>query len=343
MVHKENIPWNKGKTGVYTEETRRKMSLVRKGKSSPMEGKKHTLESILKMKEAHKGFHHSEESKKKISLAGKGRVSGMKGKHHTKEWKRKMSEANKGQNNPFYGKRHSEESREKLKKRPQHFHKGHLPWNTGKNLPEEIRKKLSEAHKGKPAWNKGKKIGKPSWMKGKHHTKESNMKNRLAHLGKSAWNKGRKTGLIPWNKGLKGRLQHSEEAKLKIKESRAKQIFPVRDSLPEIKIQNFLRQLNIEFIPHKNIKEIEHRYQCDIFIPSINLVIECDGDYWHGNINNPRFKILNKYQINTKEVDNIRTKELEEKGFNVLRLWESDIEKMNLQDFMERIKPFEKV
>ena len=126
------------------------------------------------------------------------------------------------------------------------------------------------------------------------------------------------------------------------KERRAKQIFPIKDSLPEIKIQNFLRQLNIEFIPHKNIREIEHRYQCDIFIPSMNLVIECDGDYWHGNTNNPRFKNLNKFQINTKERDNIRIKELQEKGFNVLRFWESDIEKMDLKDFMDRIKIFRK-
>ena len=65
----------------------------------------------------------------------------------------------------------------------------------------------------------------------------------------------------------------------------------------------------------------------------MNLVIECDGDYWHGNINNPRFKTLNEKQIKTKEKDKLRTKELQEIGFKVLRLWESDIEKMNIQDF----------
>jgi len=92
----------------------------------------------------------------------------------------------------------------------------------------------------------------------------------------------------------------------------------------------------------KYIKEIKHAYQCDIFVPSMKLIIEIDGDYWHGNINNSRFKILNKHQIKAKEKDNIRTKELIEKGFKVLRLWESDIEKMNLKNFVEIIMSFRK-
>ena len=89
------------------------------------------------------------------------------------------------------------------------------------------------------------------------------------------------------------------------------------------------------------MREIKHSYQSDIFIPSLNLIIEIDGDYWHGNTGNPRFKVLNKHQLKTKETDNLRTKELQEKGFKVLRLWESEIEKLNLQDFMQRLNPQE--
>ena len=105
-----------------------------------------------------------------------------------------------------------------------------------------------------------------------------------------------------------------------VKKSRAKQVFPMNDSSIEIKIQDFLKELDIEFFTHQYIKEIKHSYQCDILIPSMKLVIECDGNYWH------------KYPIG-KDVDHIRTKELIEKGFKVLRLWESDIKKMELNDF----------
>ena len=56
----------------------------------------------------------------------------------------------------------------------------------------------------------------------------------------------------------------------------------------------------------------------------MNMVIECDGDYWH------------KYPIGNK-VDHIRTKELINKGFKVLRLWEFEIREMNLKDFKRRL------
>ena len=52
----------------------------------------------------------------------------------------------------------------------------------------------------------------------------------------------------------------------------------------------------------------------------MNLIIECDGDYWH------------KYPIGNK-IDHTRTSELLGKGFKVLRLWECEIKPMELNDF----------
>ena len=72
------------------------------------------------------------------------------------------------------------------------------------------------------------------------------------------------------------------------------------------------------------MKEIEHGYQCDILVPSMNLVIECDGNYWH------------KYPVGL-ERDHIRTKELIEKGFKVLRLWESEIKVMDIMNFKDHL------
>jgi very-short-patch-repair endonuclease len=110
-----------------------------------------------------------------------------------------------------------------------------------------------------------------------------------------------------------------------LKERRSKIIFPLKDTSIEIKIQNFLQQLGIEYYTHKYMPEINHAYQCDIFIPSMNMVIECDGNYWH------------KYPTG-REIDNIRTKELLEKGFKVLRLWEHEINSMDVNNFKEQIK-----
>ena len=101
-----------------------------------------------------------------------------------------------------------------------------------------------------------------------------------------------------------------------------------------------MKQLKIEFVPHKYIK-IKYGYQCDMFIPSMNLVIECDGDFFHMNPNkfSPNDKIFKK-GITAKErwnLDENRTKELIEKGFKVLRLWEYEIKAMNVNEFKERL------
>jgi len=148
-------------------------------------------------------------------------------------------------------------------------------------------------------------------------------KERNINVSKA--NKGRK--LSEKSKTLmsisKKSFYNTEEGKKIQRERRAKIILPKKDTSIELKIQNFLKELKIEFFTHQYIK-IEHGYQCDIFIPSMNLVIECDGDYWH------------KYPTGN-DIDHIRTSELLEKGFKVLRLWEFEINGMNVDKFKERL------
>ena len=121
---------------------------------------------------------------------------------------------------------------------------------------------------------------------------------------------------------------------------RANQIFPLKDTLIELKIQNFLKQLNIDFFTHQHISKISHAYQCDILIcPQTNFmaekktILEVDGDYWHGN--KIRFPIPNQMQKEQIEEDACRNEELRSAGFEVIRIWEREINKMNLEDFKE--------
>lgn len=236
----------------------------------------------------------------------------------------RTEEANKkrsGINNHMYGKHHSEETRTKMSesrlKRKQRL--GYLN-------SHETRKKIGEAKKGQVTWMRGKhhteeaknklrenaRINPNYGTRGKHRSEETRKKIGEANKGKPSWNKGKH--FIP-----------SEETRRKLKIARAKRVIPMRDTKIEVKIQNFLKQLGITFFTHQYIKEIEHGYQCDIFIPSLNMVIECDGDYWH------------KYPTG-KEIDHIRTSELIQKGFKVLRLWEIEINKMGLDDFKIKLK-----
>lgn len=92
----------------------------------------------------------------------------------------------------------------------------------------------------------------------------------------------------------------------------------------ELKVRDFLEQLQIEYFTHKYM-HIEHGYQCDIMIPSIKTIIECDGDYWHGNPIIYQEEELTERQKKQRKNDEIRTLELEKKGYTVIRFWESDI------------------
>lgn len=93
--------------------------------------RKHSPETIEKIRDARLGRKHSDETKRKLSEANKGEKNHMYGKHLSEETKRKLSEANKG-------KRLSEEHREKLSI----SHKG-------KRFSDETKRKMSESAKNR--------------------------------------------------------------------------------------------------------------------------------------------------------------------------------------------------
>jgi len=199
----------------------------------------------------------------------------------------------------------------------------------GKHLSKESRKKISESNKGKKLSEETKRKIKEARAR-QIITEETKKKISNSLKGHEVSKETRKN-----MKGHSGVYIRDEETKQKIRKARKKQVFPIRDTSIEIKIQNFLNELNINFLKHQYM-EIEHGYQCDILVPSMNLVIECDGDWWHGNRN--IFPRLNEMQLKQIEEDKIRTQELIESGFKILRFWECDIREMKLKDFKEKIK-----
>ena len=62
-----NIPWNKGKTNIYSKEVRKRMSKAHLGEV-------HSAESIRKNRETSTGRWHTEETKKKLSIAHMGKI-----------------------------------------------------------------------------------------------------------------------------------------------------------------------------------------------------------------------------------------------------------------------------
>jgi len=237
-----------------------------------------------------KGFKQSIEHRKKIGLFKKGKsYEEIYGIEKAKEIKLKLSFSHKGK---IPSKKNIQKRRNSMLKIMNQERKNNISNKLkGHSVSIETRNKISLSNKNNPLL-----LGK-----GTRHKQAAKDKIRLANIGK----------------------KHSVKTIDKIKAARKKQILPVKDTSIEVKIQNFLKKLGIEYFTHQYMK-IEHGYQCDVLIPSINLVIECDGDYWH------------KYPIGN-DVDHIRTSELLEKGFKVLRLWECEINEMGLVEFKERL------
>jgi hypothetical protein len=86
--------WNKGKAGIYSEETLRKIKDAR-AKQIMKKGRKHSDESKEKNRIAHLGKVQSEESNKKRSIA-------LKGQRRTKEQKETLSKCRLGEKNPAW-------------------------------------------------------------------------------------------------------------------------------------------------------------------------------------------------------------------------------------------------
>ena len=189
--------WNKGLPGYnkgkhLSEETKRKLSEQRKGKSFEERfGKERAEEIKRKISEAQKGIKRnlgkkaSAETKQKMSAAHKG-------KKHSPEWNKKVGDAQRGKPKSKEaiekmrlaqkGKKLSEEHKNNIAKSQtggsfwnngvicKRFKKGEepigkdgwergrldIPWNKGKKMSEEARKKLSESCKGRVTWNKKK-------------------------------------------------------------------------------------------------------------------------------------------------------------------------------------------
>lgn len=85
------------------------------------------------------------------------------------------------------------------------------------------------------------------------------------------------------------------------------------NTTPELKMLNIFKRMWIEFIHSYPVWSIEHKYVADFYIPEINAIVEVDGKFYHN------------YPHGT-ETDNIRNKEMVDKGYNVIRFWEDEIE-----------------
>ena len=161
-------------------------------------------------------------------------------------------------------------------------------------------------------------------LKGHRHSEESKRKMSKNSIG---------------SKGYK----HTKETKKKISETRKKWYKDMskeekviyldkwitaghhaRPSSLEISIRKILDSLNVKYLTDYHIS----KWFIDIYIPNRNLIIECNGNYWH-NLPN-RIKRDRELQEYAKE-----------NGYKLIWLWEDDIKedpKLALRNGLERYR-----
>lgn len=120
-----------------------------------------------------------------------------------------------------------------------------------------------------------------------------------------------------------------------------------RKSRPHIRVELLLNELNINFASEDNTYDFTidgYNPRPDIIIPSLNTVIEINGDYWHGNpLKYKENDIICKWggDVIVKEIwehDKKRNKQIESFGFKVIVLWESDIKELNSEKLWKMLE-----
>ena len=105
----------------------------------------------------------------------------------------------------------------------------------------------------------------------------------------------------------------------------------ITDTKPERQLTAILEVCKFTY---KHPFQVEDKVY-DFYIPSLNLLIEVDGNYWHGK--GLTRKQMIPMQLKHRKNDIFKTKLAKQNGFNILRIWEDAV---NMNSVSERISNY---
>jgi very-short-patch-repair endonuclease len=125
------------------------------------------------------------------------------------------------------------------------------------------------------------------------------------------------------SKALKGKPKSEEHKKILLETlaRNRKEILKGNPSKLEYTFASILESLNVEFTHQYHVDGFEY----DFYVPSINTLIEIDGDYWHANPIKYTEDTLNNTQKKNLGLDKLKNQLAESKGYKLIRFWENDI------------------
>ena len=102
--------------------------------------------------------------------------------------------------------------------------------------------------------------------------------------------------------------------------------------------RDFLEKLGVKYIYQFEAKDIGRFY--DFYLPEHNLIIECDGSWYHSDPRLVKEEDMNPMQKHNKRVDEYKDKWALMHGIPIMRIWEKDIRedpKMVMNELKKRL------
>lgn len=149
--------------------------------------------------------------------------------------------------------------------------------------------------------------------------------------------KGSKGVPKPKPQGFGYGRKHSQSTKEKMSQSAIQRVIEKdqpHSSRLEEEFCGVLNQLKVTYSRFFYSPEIKAFY--DFFIPSKNIIIEIDGDFWHCN---PKTHPTPEYECQKRNLirDKEKNKWAKNQGFKLIRIWEYDI-KNNIDKVISSLK-----
>ena len=91
-------------------------------------------------------------------------------------------------------------------------------------------------------------------------------------------------------------------------------------------VQDLLDEMNIAYEIEKSLKFKNTWKHFDINLIDYPILIEVDGNYWHGNKETMRTGKPNFMQLKNKQNDMIKNWVAKTAGYKLIRIWEKEIE-----------------
>jgi hypothetical protein len=194
--------------------------------------------------------------------------------------------------------------------------------------------KLHSAETRRRQYKNGERI---QWNKGKTW-EETYTEDKIKELIKKYSDESRNSKIAAKLKGVPKSKEHAEKCRqngrsensiLRNREKIHRMLTETEFSLSSKKEKEFIeyciKPLGIDYDTQYYLKDIHH--YCDVYIPSKNMIIEFQGDYWHGNPNKYSNDELSEYQKKKVTKDNELREYCSENGINLIEIWESDYDR----------------